>query len=276
MRSDIKKVICEDARRGARTKTPRKKWYNSVRSHYFEDDEDLLDQLPSQVGIRKFVKFNFFEMRSFSENLGALKGFIQKNIGKPWDAVYSQICSKCSPSGTVLEQHVHTHIPDFILTKTKLIDGKVFAQMFPGLGSYVPLREERYYRRAMLYVDPTDGTIKKLKSFKSEPRQTSQKIWRKYCRIINGKKYIFFNGWFVITKIGDYSTDKSAFLADFSCPFFNKLDKYIQRNHPIDKFYARSYYLSDILNKKNYCYVASKRQLSSREIKKLGLEAPNV
>ncbi len=52
-----------------------------------------------------------------NENLAPLKRFLGKQVGRPWDKVYSEIAENLKPTSTV-QQHVRDHIEDFVALKT--------------------------------------------------------------------------------------------------------------------------------------------------------------
>jgi hypothetical protein len=77
-----------------------------------------------------------------NENLAPLRRYLERQVGRPWDKVYSEISRHLRVDNAV-QQHVRDHISDFVAIK--------------------PRRRERYdwlwYQR--LYVDPDDGLLKR-------------------------------------------------------------------------------------------------------------------
>ena len=131
MRLDMSHVIVDRPRRGGgRTRRGR------ALAH---------DDLPSHEGIRRP---HCDDRKSFNEHLNPLKRFLHSQVGRPWDAVYSEICANLRPDSTV-HQHVRDHVDDFVARK-------------PGR----PAQYRRFFRddrpwREPLYVDPTDGILKR-------------------------------------------------------------------------------------------------------------------
>ncbi len=174
MRDDLKKVICEKERKGDRSYMGGVKgWEKDFRYRNRDDrEEDFsdLDCLPKQESMTRRLAWN---KRNFSENLGAIRGLIAKNVGKNWDKLFSAICKQVSPTGTNIERHVHQHIPDFIEAKTRMgekgveIHGYGDGLRFGRSPSWVPLAQLSYLR-ADYYVHPVTRCIVKFKHKKSD------------------------------------------------------------------------------------------------------------
>src|ERR1700677_2812836 len=110
MRTDIAKVICEDARRGSRDDSKMTARFKAAFKPSRDNDdrhEDYndLDCLPRTEGMQSRIKHNWGERRDFSENLGALRGLIVKNVGKNWDKIYSALCQLVKPNGINIHRH---------------------------------------------------------------------------------------------------------------------------------------------------------------------------
>jgi hypothetical protein len=141
MRGDMPKVIVERPRGGG-GKLRRKK---AVR----DDDASL-----SKIGVKRDAMMRGAN-KSLNENLAPLKRYLESQINRPWDKVWSEICKNLKPSNTV-QQHVRDHIPDFVAIKTTLRDGQVWVHDRYALK---PLKEA-YVR---LYVDPKSGLLRRNK-----------------------------------------------------------------------------------------------------------------
>ncbi len=167
MRSDLKKVICEDGRRGSGGYT--KGWEKNFEDRDSDSEFAKLECLPS---VESMTKRLGGDKRGFSENLGALRGLIAKNVGKSWDKLYSQICRQVSPTGTRVEQHVHQHLPDFIHIQTRIgPTGKIEVIQFRG--NWEAIDALRFSRRDY-YVHPKTRCIVRLKkagSYKVDMRE---------------------------------------------------------------------------------------------------------
>jgi hypothetical protein len=155
MRSDLKKVICEDARRGPRDSGYPKGWKKSHRSRNPEDREDY-GEMEFEPRHESFTKrFLWDEKRRFSENLGALRGLIHKNLGRSWDRFYSELCQQVSPTGTTIEKHVHQHLGDFIDIKTRMNGSQL--EVCGYSGKWEPAGQG--WARTEYYVHPSSRRI---------------------------------------------------------------------------------------------------------------------
>src|SRR5262245_28623230 len=115
MRGDMPKVIVERPRQGSGGMRLRRD--KTVR----EDDAAL-----SKIGMKRHARERG-GYKSLNENLAPLKRYLDAQVNRPWDKVWSEICKNLKPSNTV-QQHVRDHIPDFVAIKTSLRDGKVWVQ----------------------------------------------------------------------------------------------------------------------------------------------------
>jgi hypothetical protein len=132
------KVIVERPRRGSRMR-----W--SGRTRRFLNSEDA----PSKIGMQR----GHDTRKWLNEHLGPLRKFLGRRVGRPWDAVYSEICAVIDTRSTV-KQHVLSHIEDFVAVKTRLVDGKLY-EIGKYSAVYTPLGNARQH----LYVDPQTGLL---------------------------------------------------------------------------------------------------------------------
>lgn len=123
MRPDMKKVVVERPRRGSRA--PNQKF--GVRLPYVPD-QDYEDQPKRALG---FESYRHSE-KWFTDVLGPLERFLRKNVGRPWDKVYSELCAgldKRKATG----KHIFDHV-DAMVEKNCLIgaDGRAYATDWRG------------------------------------------------------------------------------------------------------------------------------------------------
>lgn len=145
MRDDMDKVIVERPRGGRSWARARRKKLDKL----VGDEAGL-----AKIGLKRAVKLtgNF---KSLNENLSPLLRYLESQINRPWDKVWSEICKNLKPDNTV-QQHVRDHVPDFVAHCTRLIDGEIWAQ-HRRFGSLKPLKET-FVR---LYVDPRTGILRR-------------------------------------------------------------------------------------------------------------------
>jgi hypothetical protein len=141
MRADMFKIIIERPRWGSRH-APAVKLRNERDPHR------------KFVGLNRQVQERGIIRKSLSENLAPLKRFLQKQRGRDWDDVFSEICQHLD-TGSTVKMHVREHIEDFIMIRIHVdADGQWFGH------------HERTGLRPLsgwwpdLYVDPVDGTIR--------------------------------------------------------------------------------------------------------------------
>jgi len=109
---------------------------------------------------RKFVghKRHAWEAAAYTkilnENLAPLKRFLQKQRGRRWDDVFSEICQQLD-TGSTVKMHVREHIEDFIMVHISADrDGNWLGQS----RWFGPQPVSRWWPD--FYVDPHDGIIK--------------------------------------------------------------------------------------------------------------------
>ena len=142
MREDMFKVIVERPRWGSR---------HGVRSKL------RYDKVPDRKHAtgRRMVLESEGWTKCLNENLAPLKRYLNKQVGRPWNKVYSEICEHLD-TGSTVKQHVRDHLTDFILVDVTVArDGSFRASNHWG----APTAPDQWW--AKLYVDPKDGLIKR-------------------------------------------------------------------------------------------------------------------
>lgn len=117
MRKDMSKVIVERPRSGRAAAGLR-----SGRTSVVEDDDG--EPLRPTRGGRAPKREKPQKTKLLNENLNPLKRFLARQVGRPWDKVYSEISEHLKPTSTV-QQHVRDHIEDFVALKTRMHAGVV-------------------------------------------------------------------------------------------------------------------------------------------------------
>lgn len=155
MRADMFKVVVERPRWGA-GHAPRVKLRK--------------DRNPDRkcAGHKRYALENAKYTKCLNENLAPLKRYLQKQRGRLWDDVYSEICAQIDTRSTV-KTHVRDHIEDLIAVRILVTtDGQWFRHT--RCGGIRPL--ERWW--PPLYVDPDTKRIKE-----TRPLLLAQGIIRK-------------------------------------------------------------------------------------------------
>jgi hypothetical protein len=102
MREDMSRVIVERPRLGGG-------WTKRGRTVPFSE-------LPKCEGMRRpHTRSGMW--KALNENLNPLRRYLERQVGRPWDKVYSEIARNLRPDSTV-QQHVRDHVPDFVAIKS--------------------------------------------------------------------------------------------------------------------------------------------------------------
>jgi hypothetical protein len=133
MREDMAKIIVERPRIGW-GKQRNRSAIRRMRHAAKLDPENApavrgMRRLPKQTGSEKYL----------NENLAPLRRFLEGAVGRPWNAVYSEICQNIRPSSAV-QLHILQHVAEFVETT-------------PETGRWF---------RPMFRVDPKDGILKRI------------------------------------------------------------------------------------------------------------------
>lgn len=141
MREDMFKIIVERPRLGVRS-APRVKLRKDTsprRAHV-----GMHRQAAEQAGWTK----------SLNENLAPLRRYIQKQKGRKWDDVFSEICQTLD-TGSTVKMHVREHIEDFIMIRISVNEKGEWL----GAGHWGRPHPPSHIWPD-LYVDPYDNIIK--------------------------------------------------------------------------------------------------------------------
>ena len=147
MRSDMAKVIVERPRlKGSAWSKP--KGYAKKLKDYGEDGP------PRREGIKARWQGG---SKYLNEHLGPLRRYLESQVGRPWDKVFSEICEHIDRSNPV-QDHVRDHVEQYVVRNVLLVDGVACN----GEGGYdygKPLGETRW---RLWYVCPRTGLLDKL------------------------------------------------------------------------------------------------------------------
>jgi hypothetical protein len=108
------KVLVERPRLGSRYCRGPKKGYRREARYALTNENG---------GVRhEGIKVRGGHAKSFSEHLGPLRRFLDSQVGRPWNAIYSDICRHVD-RGNVIQKHILTHLFQYVETDAVLIDG---------------------------------------------------------------------------------------------------------------------------------------------------------
>lgn len=144
MREDMFKVIVERPRRGG-------SW---MRHHPSPLNEDAPAREPMSRG--RGTKY-------LNENLAPLARWFRRQVGRPWDHVYSELSLGLNVRSAV-QQHVRDHVKDLVALHVVERDGELFANRWGDLRSILAFRNEA------LYVCPRTGLLRLARRAGRRPR----------------------------------------------------------------------------------------------------------
>ena len=249
------KVIVERPRTGAVKLGNRKRGRG--------DDDELL---PSKIGMKRDARERG-GWKSLNENLNPLRRYLESQVGRPWDKVWSEICKNLKPSNTV-QQHVRDHIPDFVAIKTSMKDGEVWVH---DRRARVQLKDS-YVR---LFVDPKSGLLRKNKYWASwnvrrrKEQAAEAEALAKRMRVVSPSKQLHLLGdgaWWEVTLAAVPTVqkeEKTKHGIRISWVSLEVTDAVIDA-----RLSSRG---RDDLYSRQGVYAVAKRQLSKREMRDLGL-----
>ena len=154
MRDDMDKVIVERPRLGRSGSNKAKGYWKRLQKGWPEN-------LPRQEGIKRRSNGG---TKFFNEHLGPLRRYLQSNVGRPWDKVFSEIRAHINVN-SVVQAHILTHVFDYVAVNVVLLDGVPCH----GDGRWYgrPLHE----RWGLFYVCPRTGLLRRVKRVARRPAQ---------------------------------------------------------------------------------------------------------
>jgi hypothetical protein len=186
MRADMAKVIVERPRRKGWAWNKPKGYQRKLR-RYGEDGP------PSREGIK--LRWHG-RTKNLNEHLGPLRRYLDKQVGRPWDKVFSEICARINRNSAV-QDHVRDHVEDYVTTHVILIDGVPCN----GEGGYHYGKPLHQYRYRPWYVCPRTGLLRRVKrTSRKRQRQPKQESPPAFIRVSASLQCRFFdNAWHLVT-----------------------------------------------------------------------------
>jgi hypothetical protein len=136
MRPDMPKILVERSRPPSRVPHGRD-------GRKFRDQSDAAF-LPMKAGYR--------DPKSLNENLRPLARYLERQVGRPWDKVYSELCAVIDGCNAI-QRHILEHLNQYVAVHTRVVDGHLIGlgRRFLGVG--------RIWQP--LYVDPRTGLLRR-------------------------------------------------------------------------------------------------------------------
>lgn len=187
MRADMAKVIVERPRKkGCAWNKP--KGYQRL-LHRLGEDGSL-----RREGIKRRWKS---QTKYLNEHLGPLRRYLDSQVGRPWDKIFSEICAHINRNSAV-QDHVRDHVEDYVAIHVLLIDG-VPCNGEGRWGNYGRPLQEMGWRP--WYVCPRTGLLRRVKqiSWKRRRKRKTENPPR-FVRISDTLQCRFLDGaWHLVT-----------------------------------------------------------------------------
>lgn len=211
-----------------------------------------LDELPVHES-NSARRIYGYDCKQLNENLSPLRRWLNKQIGRNWDDVWSEICEGLSVHNATTA-HVRDHADKYVEKNCTINEDNVICD-----SKGIPLGVSFWHRT--WYVDPRDNTLQSIGPKRRWRQEKRKKNWVEG-KDDNHRYYLLNDVWYEIV------------LAPFpkNAPTYYKVyDLVIAAQRKGKKPYCGSYcYECENRYGKPY-YAKTKRQLNKKEIKKLDL-----
>lgn len=258
MRRDMNKVVIERPRTGG---TGARDQYKQAEKNVDFTDEDALYHNKRGGQGRTYG----WDSKQLSDLLGPLKGYLRKQVGRNWDKVFSEIAQQFKGGGTSAA-HIKGHILDYVQTKVVYVGKVPHEHTAYGKKNLIPItsRSQQY---PQFYVDKIGRLQIAPKSWekkKAEPKTDPS-------RVIKGDRVFFRIAglWYE----GEFESVVPAWRDVWNNTLSKYEKKFIKPTHVPDLIEGESTSVSRLTRLYgSECYVARKRQLNSKELKRHGLK----
>ena len=205
--------------------------------------------LPKFEGIKRPYSHRKWQ----TDLLGPLRRWLQSQVGRPWNDVYSEACAVIKPD-SVIRAHIKTHLLEFIERHTFMHDGQVCMLDTSRSGGPVPVTERPWGRNSCrFYVHPETGLLQVILQMprrlwpEPEPKPVVTVHWIRKNVARQQIRGLWFECYYEIV------------------PYWEWFD-------PYDHALERNVTLKEVRRYQHYYYLCTrKRQLSKKELRRLGL-----
>jgi hypothetical protein len=147
MRADMAKVVTERPRSGSSNSSLKTGGRIAVRE-FADDDRWDDDNRGSRHPISRYRQHSW-DAKSFTDVIGPLRACLRKQVGRPWNDVYSEL-SAVLDKRSISGQHIWTHVFQEVETHAIVLKGRCFHRL--RFGMFVPV--------VGLFVDPVTGILR--------------------------------------------------------------------------------------------------------------------
>lgn len=253
MRKDMAKVIVERPRLGRAAAGLRPGRMRPL----VDDDGEIVRAKGAREPVGRAQK-----TKGLNETLNPLRRYLESQVGRPWNKVYSEISAHLKPTSTV-QQHVRDHIEDFVAFRTRMREGQVYVNHRWGQEKLLAQSWQR------LYVHPRTGLLRRNEKrpargrMARDLRKSSAAERAARLREIDAKTqaHLFGDDWWEV-KLAEVEwvrcKDESGRMQTYPKLYVDVVHRAGLSTLPGEKLYGRA-----------GVYAAEKRQLSKAEIKRL-------
>ena len=215
--------------------------------------------LPDEL-LPKFegIKRPHAHRKGLTDLLGPLKRWLQSQVGRQWNDVYSDACAVIKPD-SVIRAHIKTHLLQFVERHTFMHNGKVCVLDIGYACRGIISVTERRYGCSRFFVHPETGLLYAIP-------QKSRKALRDERRAARAETFRWLDCNFALKQIGGIW---------FACQFrvVSSEGRFKAYDHAIGQEVGRGGLL---WRDGQYLHCISKRQLSRRELKRYALRNVQV
>jgi hypothetical protein len=198
MRSDMGRVVIERPRTGSSNESPKVRHFPGRIDE--DGDYDGLIRLPSSPN-----KINGFLPKilekNFTDLLGPLRRYLQKNVGRPWDKIYSEATESLKSGGWGVQ---HVFVNHFLGE----VDREVYWDESGKLFSHRHSNRFRQWPVTGFYVNPRTGLLchaKRQRYDKQPDRKEPDQV-----RLKNGANCVRIKGLWFVAHYKDFATLPAA------------------------------------------------------------------
>jgi hypothetical protein len=256
MRADMAKVICERPRHGGDggKSIPKKGTKKRVHKELETGNERGSEGMKLNYG---------WDTKHFGEHLNPLRGYIRSCIGRKWDDVYSEVCSHINKD-SVVQSHILTHLLQFIELNAYVENGIAYHSK--------PIRHE-VSSYTVAIVDENGTVIANPNATRQNKNRTTKKA-QNYYKV--GDKFYLKDEEGIFYECTLTEIPKKR-IPEYGWSFNGEKPHRMTTIHWYVEIRAKvyDYFLRKIINESGTTYrnpglyCTKKRQLNSREIKKL-------
>jgi hypothetical protein len=157
MREDMDKVLIDRPRFG-----------RSLRKMNRMRAKQMAGNAPSKQGVRRQRWENNTKTKDFNDHLGPLRRYLAKQVGRPWNKVYSDISERIKP-GHMMQEHLLEHVWGYVARPQIQRDG-AWLWVRGDSGSPFGVWTGGKPHDGQLYIHPKDGLLKRWKAKPGEQR----------------------------------------------------------------------------------------------------------